>query len=106
NIGALSFVDFQGQHRTYLNNGNMLLRLMYDGNVKWHRIITQNLYDGSLIYHERFISESGKPLDVVLNMKKKLRELTIAKPELSREIDELQKGEEAILAILKKYDSD
>lgn len=104
-ISSLTFIDFKDQRRLYLNNGNTLQRFMYDGQVKWYRTITQNLYDGSLMYHERFITESGESLNVTFNLKKRLKELTKSKPELAAEIDQIRVDDEAILAILKKYES-
>ncbi|WP_346237114.1 hypothetical protein ABDK00_012225 [Niabella insulamsoli] len=105
-IQSLSFVDFTGEPRRYINNGRLLQRLMYDGKTKWLRRIAQNLYDGSLVYNERFVSETGEVFDVKFDFKKKLKALTQQKPELADEIEKMKLKDDAILNILRKYDSD
>lgn len=106
-IRQLSFI-FNDRERIYKGEGKQLEEVIYLGKkIKWYRAFYQNLYDGSIQYHDYMIGEDGQKYSfgAFSNSKKRLLEITRSKPELAKDIEETKKyTDENILNIIKKYE--
>lgn len=106
-IKKLSF-SFNDKERIYKGEGKQLEEVMYLGKkIKWYRAFYQNIYDGSIQYHDYMIGEDGQKyaFGAFSNSKKRLLEITRNKPELAKDIEETKKfSDENILSIIKKFE--
>lgn len=107
-IKRLEFTDFKYQERTFVNDGNQLQELVYDGNrIKWMHSFSVNSYDGSIIIFNRFVNEKGVYTANALFRKSivnNLKKATESKPNLINENEETNLKDEDILRILMLYD--
>ncbi|MDY3538147.1 hypothetical protein PG275_09060 [Riemerella anatipestifer] len=108
-IKKMIITDYKKNKRTFINrknHPNSLQELIYDGKIKWFVEYGNNMYDHSTQIFNYFVNENDVEIRVapLNNMKNKLKELTISKPELSERIDKMNIDKESILELLKEYE--
>lgn len=103
--------DYEGKERTFIKRDAedaSLYEVVYDGKIKWFKEYYPHSYDASVQVTNHFVNEENATVQVgnFNSMKKKLKELTASKPELSVEIEKLSNPkEEDIIAVLKAYEN-
>lgn len=104
-IKSLSFTNLFDNKMTYVNDGNQLQILVYNGKIKWYKSISQNIMDGSISYHDYLVNESGTvfPLGLFNHRKNQLSKAIANHPELLKEIEDQRMDNIDLLDILTRY---
>ena len=108
-VKELTFIDFYGKSKIYVNNGKALMELIFSGKkIKWYYEISSNLYDGSASLSDYLVDENGKEyrLQFLKGYKRILLEVTKSKPELIAEIENTALTVDNVILILKKYETE
>ncbi|MGX5683832.1 hypothetical protein ACWKWW_04660 [Chryseobacterium cucumeris] len=112
-IQKIEFTDLKGKPRIFiyfpLESTKTLVELVYDGKkIKWVKAYTRHGYDGStLVSDVLFKGDIRQPLSILVNNRKKLKQLMIEKPELEPLIENINYNrlkEQDLIDLLKKYD--
>ncbi|RZJ67598.1 MAG: hypothetical protein EOO50_04780 [Flavobacterium sp.] len=104
-INVMRFYDFMGSLREFINNGDYLAELLYDGKIKWLRHYSTNL-SMNKEFVDSMTNEKGERISVnyLLNVRKSLKTITNSRPELTKMIDEMKITDDNIGKLLRKYD--
>jgi hypothetical protein len=108
-VKELKFMDLNGTNKTYVNNGKLLMELIYNGKrIKWYYEIRSNAYDGSISLSEYLIDENGKEyrLQFIRGFKRVLLEVIKSKPELVAEIKNTKITKDIMIAYLERYENE
>ncbi|MGL2964393.1 hypothetical protein ACSVH2_11290 [Flavobacterium sp. RSB2_4_14] len=109
-VKELTFVNFYGKNKIYVNNGKALMELIFNGKkIKWYYKISTNAFDGSTILSDYMVDENGKEYSLWLFLKgykRVLLEVTKSKPELITEIENTVLTFDNVILILKKYEAE
>lgn len=101
-IKELKFTDLEGKVRIFVNDGNSLRELLFDGEkIKLYRGLSQNLYDGANSSDYYLIDSNQKKYGLTT---KKILEATKSKPELAQDIKNWDRKIISLNEILKKYE--
>lgn len=106
-IKSLSFTNLYDRKVTYVNDGNQLKVLVYDGKIKWYQRISQHPMDGSISYHDYLVNEKNEvfPLGMFNHRKKQLNKAIADHPELLKEIENQRMDDIDLLDILTRYNN-
>ena len=104
-IKSLSFTNLFDNKVNYVNDGNQLKVLVYDGKIKWYQRISQHMMDGSISYHDYLVNEAGEVFQLGLfnHRKNQLSKAIADNPELLKVIENQRMDDIDLLDILKRY---
>ncbi|MEG0697615.1 MAG: hypothetical protein RR447_10805, partial [Algoriella sp.] len=104
-IKSLSFTNLFDNKVNYVNDGNQLKVLVYDGKIKWYQRISQHMMDGSISYHDYLVNEAGEVFQLGLfnHRKNQLSKAIADNPELLKVIENQRMDNIDLLDILKRY---
>lgn len=106
-IRQMSFTDLKGNKRLFVQKNEVLQELMFNGKIKWFRNYGRNNYDGTTIINDLMVNEFGEIIEIgqlTMSRRKKIREITKHKPELTQMIDDMKINDENYFKVLKKYE--
>ncbi|WP_374465663.1 hypothetical protein [Chryseobacterium sp.] len=112
-IQKIEFTDLKNKPRTFIyfpsESTKTLVELVYDGKkIKWVKAYRRHGYDGStLVSDVLFKGDIRQPLSILVNNRKKLKQLMVEKPELEPLIENINYNrlkEQDLIDLLKKYD--
>lgn len=106
-IQSLRIIDFYFRDRLFVSQHKQLEELMFDGKIKWYRSYYKGVKDDVIRSHDYLFHQEMKilaNLGMLNNRRKKLKEITIAKPDLATFIDTMEIDDASILKLLKKFE--
>jgi hypothetical protein len=112
-IQKIEFTDLKNKPRTFIyfpaESTKTLVELIYDGKkIKWIKAYRRHGYDGStLVSDVLFKGDIRQPLSILVNNRKKLKQLMVEKPELEPLIENINYNrlkDQDLIDLLKKYD--
>lgn len=110
-IQSIEFIDLKNKRRFFVHVDDYretLMEQVYDGKIKWYRNYYRNGFDGSKQKADVLYKDNNRlVLSILQNNRKKLKALTVDKPELESLIDKINYDklkDEDLLNVLKKYD--
>ena len=106
-IKSLSFINLYDRKVTYVNDGNQLKVLVYNGKIKWYQRISQHMMDGSISYHDYLVNDQNEvfPLGMFNHRKNQLSKAIADHPELLKEIENQRMDNIDLLDILTRYNN-
>lgn len=107
-VKKLQFIDLKGVEKTYVNGGDVLQRLVFDGKkIKWYKFLSQHMMDRSIQYFDYLVDQDNKRYNMGLfnSKRKKLLEATASKPELIDRIENSSLNDAEILGILSDFEN-
>lgn len=104
-ITSLRFMDFKDVERLFVSNGKQMVELLFDGKIRWFRLFYQDS-SGAVSAFDYMINADLKKnanLGLFNSKVKKIKELTVNRPDLIPLIENMKMDDENILILLKKY---
>ena len=104
-LKSLRFIDLKNVERLFLSNGKEMVELLFDGKIRWFRLFYQDSSGNvsAFDFMTNIETKQNANLGLFNNKRKKIKELTLSRPDLISMIENLEMNDENILEILKKF---
>lgn len=104
-LKSLRFIDLKNKERLFLSNSKEMVELLFDGKIRWFRLYFQDS-SGSVSafdFMTNIETKQNANLGLFNSKRKKIKEITLSRPDLISMIENSEMNDENILEILKKF---